>query len=128
MKCKNGIGYLGIVSILLLTLIPFVSRITAPAISQQSSSSHCHQTTSVTPTDPHLTHQATPQVKHTTNPDSWTSMCDYCELFMDVPVLINVNVPIVKVFVTISVIKNYIPEFVAVYHYNSHLIRAPPLV
>lgn len=128
MKLKNGAGYLGIVSILLLTLIPFVSRITAPTIHQQSSTSHCHQTNTVTAKDPHLTHQATHHVKHTINPDSWTSMCDYCELFMHVPVLIYVNAPMVKVFISISVIKNYTPEFVKVYHYNSHLIRAPPLI
>ncbi|OCG03111.1 DUF2946 domain-containing protein [Gilliamella sp. wkB112] len=127
MKRENGIGYLSIVSILLLTLIPFVSRITAPANTLQPSSSHCHQATSVTPKESDLTHHATQNVKHTANPDSWTSMCDYCDLFMHVPVLIYVNAPIIKVFVSISVIKNSTPEFVKAYHYNSHLIRAPPL-
>lgn len=128
MKRESGIGYLGMVSILLLTLIPFVSRITAPINTQQSSTSHFHQTTSVTPKASHLTHHATQHVKHIANPDSWTSMCDYCELFVHVPVLIYANVPVVKVFVSILVIKNHTPEFVKIYHYNSYLIRAPPLV
>lgn len=123
MKHRKRIGYLGIVSILLLTFIPFISRISTLANSHQLSVSHCHQTISVTPEDHPIQH-----AKHKTNPDSWTSMCDYCELFMQVPVLIYVNIPIVKVFVSIAFVKNYSPNFVIVYHVKRHLIRAPPFV
>lgn len=128
MKHINRVGYLGIVSILLLTLIPFASRIASSINSPHLSTPHCHQTTLDASTAPNSTNHQLPHAKHKTNPDSWTSMCDYCELFMQVPVLIYVNVPIVKIFISVTLVKNHSPEFVKVYRFNSHHIRAPPLV